>query len=75
MNETISFSEIQTKYDKEWVLLQDPVTDENLKIKYGKVVWHSKDRDEVYRKARQLKPKHSAVIRIGKIPHDTVIVL
>lgn len=75
MNETISFSEIQTRYDMEWVLLEDPVTDKWLNIKYGKVIWHSKDRDEVYRKARELKPKHSAVLRIGKLPHDMVIVL
>lgn len=75
MNETISLSEIQMKYDLEWVLLEDPVTDKWLNIKYGKVRWHSKDRDEVYRKARELKLKHSAVLRIGKLPHDSVIVL
>ena len=75
MNETISFSEIQAKYDMEWVLLEDPVADKWHKIKSGKVLWHSQDRDDVYRKARELKPKHSAVLRIGKIPHDTVIVL
>lgn len=75
MNETISLSEIQTKYDMEWVLLEDPETDEGLNIKNGKVLWHSKDRDEVYRKARELKPRHSAVLRIGKLPHDTVIIL
>ncbi len=75
MNETISLSEIQTKYDMEWILLEDPVTDKLFNIKYGKVLWHSKDRDEVYRKARELKPKHSAVLRIGKLPHDAVIVL
>ena len=75
MNETISLSEIQTKFDKEWILLEDPVTDKLLNIKYGKVLWHSKDRDEVYRKARELKPKHSAVLRVGKLPHNTVIVV
>lgn len=75
MNETISFVEIQRKYDLEWVLLEDPETDEGLKIKSGKVLWHSKDRDEVYRKAREFKPKHSAVLHIGKLPRDTVIVL
>lgn len=75
MNETISYSEMERQYDREWVLLEDPETDEGLKIKNGIVLWHSKDRDEVYRKARELKPKHSAVLHIGKLPHDMVIVL
>ena len=75
MNETISFAEIQKKFDSEWILLKDPETEESLKVKSGKVLWHSKDRDEVYRKARELKPKHSAFIYTGKLPQDTVIVL
>ena len=75
MSETISFAEIQKKFGLEWVLLEDPETEEGLKVKSGKVLWHSKDRDEVYRKAREFRPKHSAVLYIGKLPQDTVIVL
>lgn len=75
MSETISFAEIQKKFDSEWVLLEDPVTDQGLTVKSGKVLWHSKDRDEVYRKGRELKPKHSALLYTGKLPQDTVIVL
>ena len=75
MKEAISFTEIQERFDSEWVLLEDPETDEGLNIKSGKVLWHSKDRDEVYRKARELKPRHSAVLRVGRLPSDTVIVL
>ena len=75
MNETISFAEIQKKFDSEWVLLEDPETEAGLKIKGGKILWHSKDRDEVYRKAREFKPKHSAILYTGKLPEDRVIVL
>ena len=75
MSETISFVEIQKRFDSEWVLLEDPETENGLKVKSGKMLWHSKDRDEVYRKARELKPKHSAVLYIGNLPQDTVIVL
>ncbi len=73
--ETIAFAEIRKKYDKEWVLLEDPITGDELKIKGGKVLWHSKNRDEVYRKARELRPKHSAVLYTGKPQSNTVIVL
>ena len=75
MGETISFAEIQKRFDSEWILLEDPETDKGLKVKSGKVLWHSKDRDEVYRKARELRPKHSAVLYTGKLPQDMVIVL
>ena len=75
MGETISFAEIQKRFDSEWVLLEDPETDKGLKVESGKVLWHSKDRDEVYRKARELRPKHSAVLYTGKLPQDMVIVL
>lgn len=75
MSEIISFAEIQKKFDSEWILLENPETEDNLKIRSGKVLWHSKDRDEAYRKAREFKLKHSAVVYTGKLPHDTVIVL
>jgi hypothetical protein len=37
--------------------------------------WHSKDRDEVYRKAVELRPKPFAMLYIGKMPEGTGIVL
>ena len=75
MSETVSYTEIKKKFDEEWILLEDPVTGEGLEVKGGKVLWHSKNRDEVYRKARKLKPKHSAILYTGNLPQDTVIVL
>ena len=71
----MSFTEIQKQFESEWVLLEDPETTESLEVKSGKVLWHSKDRDEVYRKARELQPKHSAVLYTGTLPQDMVVVL
>ena len=59
----------------EWVLVGNPELTKDLTIKRGKVLYHSKDRDEVYRKARELKPKHSAVVYTGTLPADVVVVL
>ena len=75
MSEIVSFAEIKEKYDSEWILLEDPEMGDEFIIEGGKILWHSKNRDEVYRKARELKPKHSAVIYTGKTPRDMVIVL
>ena len=75
MKEILSFSEIKKWYDGEWVLIADPETYDDLSIKQGVVLWHSKDRDEVYRKARQIRPSHSAILYTGKLPDDVAIVL
>jgi len=75
MKEILSLSEIQKQYDSEWVLIGDPEIDNAFNIKQGIVLWHSKDRDELYRKARQLQPKHSAILYTGKLPDNVAVVL
>jgi len=71
----MTIEEIESQFDSEWVLIEDPKTDEGLKVLRGKVLHHSKDRDEVYRKAVSLRPKRSALIYTGEIPEDTAVVL
>ena len=75
MNEVLSLTDIQARFESEWVLLEDPETTNALEVKGGKVLWHSKDRDEVYRKARELRPQHSAILYTGKLPKEMVVVL
>ena len=75
MKEILSFSEIEERFEAEWVLIGEPETDNDFNVKQGVVLWHSKDRDEVYRKARQIHPKHSAILYTGKLPDDVAVVL
>ena len=75
MFEVTTLMQIKTLFDEEWVLIADPVTDESLNIRSGKVLHHSKDRDEVYRKAVALRPTRSAIIYTGKMPEGTAVVL
>jgi hypothetical protein len=75
MVKIINIDEIKSRYDGEWVLIGDPVTDESLSVVRGNVLSHSRDRDEVYRKARELKPTHSAILFFGHLPKDAAIVL
>lgn len=75
MHEVLSLAEIQERFADAWVLLEDPQTTAALVITGGKVLWHSKDRDEVYRKARELRPKHSAILYTGKLPEEIAVVL
>ena len=71
----MTISEIQTQFASEWILLEDPETTETLEVKSGNVLWHSKDRDELYREARELRPKHSAILYTGQLPEEMVVVL
>ena len=41
----------------------------------GTVRWHDKDRDEVYRRAVEMRPKRFAIVYTGKMPEGTAIVL
>ncbi len=75
MDNEMTIEEIESQFDSEWVLIEDPKTDDGLKVLGGRVLHHSKDRDEVYRKAVSLRPKRSALIYTGEIPEDTAVVL
>ncbi len=75
MDKEMTIEEIESQFDSEWVLIEDPKTDEGLKVLGGRVLHHSKDRDEVYRKAVSLRLKRSALIYTGEIPEDTAVVL
>jgi hypothetical protein len=75
MERVMTISEIESEFDSEWVLVDEPETNEQLEVLKGKVIHHSKDRDEVYRKAVSLRPKRSAILYTGSIPEGTVVVL
>jgi hypothetical protein len=75
MADVLTIAEIKARYESEWVLIEEPQTDEFLEVKSGKVCFHSKDRDEVYREAVKLRPKRFAMLYTGTIPKDTAIVL
>ena len=75
MNKILTIAEIESQFKSEWVLVGDPETDESLEVQSGKVLYHSKDRDEVYRKAVEVRPKRFAMLYTGTIPQGTEIVL
>ena len=75
MEEVLTIAQIEAQFDSEWILVGDPQTNEALEVHSGKVLWHSKDREEVYRKAVELRPRRSAMLYTGKMPKDTAVVL
>jgi hypothetical protein len=74
MKKAFTITEIDVQVPSEWILLDDSQTNETQHLQSGKVLWHSKDRDEVYRKAVELRPKHFAIHYAGTIPEGTAVV-
>ncbi|MBI2320403.1 MAG: hypothetical protein HYU75_26215 [Betaproteobacteria bacterium] len=75
MDEILSIAQIDAQFQSEWVLIEEPQTNEALEVQGGKVRWHSKDREEVYRKVPEAHPRRFAIVYTGKMPKDTAIVL
>ena len=75
MDEVLTLDQIEARFPSQWVLVADPDLAESLAVVKGKVLWHSPNRDEVYRKARELRPRHSAILYTGTLPDEAAVVL
>jgi hypothetical protein len=75
MNEVLTMDELKVRYPDEHVLLADPQTNEQMQVVSGRVLWHGKDRDELYRKALELRPQHSAFVYTRTTPDKTIYML
>jgi hypothetical protein len=74
-SERLTIKQMEKRYPSEWILIVDPETDDSDEVVAGKVVFHSKDRDEMYREAIKIDAKVIATHYTGSIPKGTVIVL
>lgn len=72
-SEIMTVCEIKEHYDNEWILLEDPVLDERKLVAGGKVRCHSKNRDDVYNKAVELRLRHSTFHYTGPTPENIFI--
>jgi hypothetical protein len=75
MDETQTIDQMESRFAPEWVLIGEPQMDENLDVLGGKVLFHSPDRDEVYRKAGELRPGRFAVRYLGPWPENMALIL
>lgn len=75
MDNILTVGEMRSRFVGEWLLVEDPQTNDALEVRSGVVRYHSKDRDEVYRKAVELRPRRFAVLYTGGIPEHAAVVL
>lgn len=75
MADILTHAEIVRRHVDEWVLVGDPKTDDHFQVESGRVLFHSPDRDTVYRKAVELRPGRFAVVYTGQPSPDVAVVL
>jgi hypothetical protein len=75
MEEQMTVEEMREQFRDEWILVEDPQTNEALAVLGGRVLHHGRDRDEVYRTAVARRPGRSAILFTGEIPEGTAVVL
>ncbi|MBI5181540.1 MAG: hypothetical protein HZA06_01355 [Nitrospirae bacterium] len=71
----MKWEKILEQYKDEWVLIDVKVTDDDFMVKEGDVIAHSKDKEEIYKKLLEIRPKNFSIEYTGKIPEDLAVVL
>jgi len=67
-----AISKLKRRYPKEWILLTHVVTDELTHPVKGKLVAHSKNRDEIYDRLSKMRGK-LGVLYTGEIPRNLAV--
>jgi hypothetical protein len=75
MKKVFTMKELEARHSGEWVLLINPKHIEQLERLRGELVFHNKDRNEVYKEAHKRKDAQTAIFYVGKLPEDLVAVL
>ena len=75
LNKTrLDFKNLKKLYPDEWMLIENFRTDKYQRLISGKVVSHSKNRNELYELAIK-RNKGFAIRYTGEIPKDLVVIL
>ena len=62
-------------YKNQWVLVAVEKVDVSFNLLEGEVLAHSKDKDEIYQKLLQIRPKEFSIEYTGEVPEDLAVVM
>ena len=71
----MKWKDIKKEFKDQWVLIEVEKVDESFNVVEGEVLAHSKDKDEVYQKLLQIRPKEFSIEYTGVVPEDLAIVM
>lgn len=74
-DEILTREEIERRFPSEWVLLDEIELSKVQEVLRGRVLWHSRDRDEVDQKVHEIRPKVFALYFTGPVPRDQVYLI
>lgn len=71
----LSLSLMEKKYHDQWVLIAGPVYDKTNRIKRGRILFHSEDRDKVDKAMLETKEDNIAIRYLGALDKDVSVIL
>jgi len=69
----VDFEEMIEKFRGEWLLVEYEDLDGELKVKWGKVLFHSPYKSEVYKQLMEMRGGNIAIEYAGDIPKDLAV--
>ena len=73
MGKVVNFEEMIEKFKGEWLLVEYEDLDEELKVKRGKVLFHSPYKSEVYKQLMEMRGGNITIEYAGDIPKDLAV--
>ena len=66
-------TDIQKKYRNQWVLVEFSKLHKDLRVKDGKVLAHSPNKEEIYKALLRTRDKNVSIEYCGELPQDLVV--
>ena len=71
----MKWADIKKSYKNQWVLIEVDKVDDSFNLLEGEVLTHSKDKNEIYQKLLQIRPKEFSIEYTGEVPEDLAVVM
>ena len=75
MSETMTFEEMQRRYNGEWLLIAPKEVDEDLQVVKGEVLAHSREQEDIYQALESLEEQPLAIEYVGQVPKNLGFIL
>lgn len=69
----MELNDIHKRYKGEWLLVEYEQLDEDLNVVRGKVLAHSRDKNEIFQQLVQIKGKNIAIEYAGAAPKSLAV--
>ena len=73
MGRVMELSDIYKRYKDEWLLIEYEQLDEDLNVTRGKVVAHSRDKNEILQQLVQIQGRNIAIEYAGTAPEGLAV--